>query len=92
MRTTLEKKNYLLVPSIVGCFFGLVAGYAAFAVTYEYSPSHAPAPQWLAPLWQALLAFSITAGSAILLFGVIPMALHAYRTRKPPQPVAHDQR
>lgn len=70
-------KQTLLGPGVVGCLFGLVAGFAAFGFQLEYGPhiQSEQQPVWLYAADQAALSFVAIAAGTVIIFGVAPLLI-----------------
>ena len=79
---TVEEKQILVGPTVVGCLLGAFAAYAVFAFASEYQfQSTAPASDW-ATAGEAAVAFVVCVAGTVGVLGCVPIAIGRFRSHR----------
>ena len=81
-KLTVEEKESLLGPTVVGCLLGTFAAYSVFAFASEYQLQAGTAATFWATAGEASLAFAICVAGTVGLFGFAPLAVGRLRSRR----------
>jgi hypothetical protein len=81
-RLTVEEKQSLLGPTVVGCLFGAFAVYVVFAFASEYQLQASTAPTFWGTAADASLAFLVCVAGTVGLLGFAPLVIGRLRSRR----------
>jgi hypothetical protein len=80
-KLTVEEKQSLLGPAVIGCLLGAFAAYAVFAFASEYAVQEATSPTFWATAGEASLAFAVCVAGTVGFLGLAPLAIGRLRSR-----------
>lgn len=81
-KLTVEEKQSLLGPTVVGCLLGAFAAYAVFAFASEYQLQSGASRNTWATAGEAILAFAVCTAGTVAVLGCLPVAVGRLRSRR----------
>lgn len=76
-----SEKQTLIGPLVVGSVLGAFVAYAVFAFASEYRLQNGESIEKWQTAAEAVLAFLVAVASTVGLLGVLPIAVHRWRTK-----------
>ena len=82
LKLSVEERQSLLGPAVIGCLLGAFAAYAVFAFAAEFRLQSGSAQTFWATAGEACLAFVLCVAGTVGLLGLAPVAIGRLMARR----------